>query len=118
MPLRFAVVPTSHADARQMLAGFHAEIRARFGFDLSRQAAPEDMDAPGGRFLVAYDGDKPVAGGGIRTWEPGVCEIKRMYVAQDARGHGYGRELLDALEAAASDAGFRRIVLDTLASHI
>lgn len=117
MNLRFAVVPSSHPDARQMLAGFFAEIRARLGFDLSYQSSAADMDAPGGRFVVAYEGDRPVAGGGIRTWEPGVCEIKRMFVAPEARRHGYGRAVLEALEQAARDAGFTRIVLDTLGSH-
>jgi GNAT superfamily N-acetyltransferase len=116
--LRFAVVPTSHADARRLLAQFYAEIRARFGFDLSRQASIEDMDPPGGRFIVAYEGDVPVACGGFRTWEPGVCEVKRMFVANEARRHGYGRALLSAIEQAARDAGFRRSVLDTLNAHV
>jgi GNAT superfamily N-acetyltransferase len=117
VPLRFAVVPTSHAHARQMLAGYYGEIRKRFGFDVSRQAAVEDMDPPGGRFVVAYEDDEPVASGGIRSWEPGVCEIKRMFVAPKVRRHGYGRALLEALEKTAREAGFRRIVLDTLDSH-
>ncbi len=116
MSLRFDVVPTSHPDARRMLAAYYAEIRKRFGFDVSRQAAPEDMDPPGGRFVVAYEGETPVASGGIRTWEPGVCEIKRMFVAPDARRHGHGRAVLEALERTAREAGFRRIVLDTMGS--
>ena len=74
MPLRFAVIPTSHPDAKRMLAGYYREIRERFGFDVSRQLAPEDMDPPGGRFLVAYDEGEPVASGGVpfslRTGEP------------------------------------------------
>jgi GNAT superfamily N-acetyltransferase len=118
MPLHIAQVQTSHPDARRMLAGYFAEIRQRFGFDMSGQAAPEDMDPPGGRFLVAYDGDEPVASGGIRTWEAGVCEIKRMYVTAPARRLGHGRVLLEALEKAARAAGFRRVVLDTLGSHV
>ena len=115
--LRFAVMPTSHPDARRMLAAFFAEIRTHLGFDLSRQASLEDMDPPGGRFVVAYEEDRPVASGGIRTWEPGVCEIKRMFVAPGVRRHGYGRAVLEALERTAREAGFRRVVLDTLGSH-
>jgi GNAT superfamily N-acetyltransferase len=116
--LRFEVVPTSHPDARALLAEYYREIRRRFGFDVSHQADVREMDPPGGRFLVAYEDDRPVASGGIRTWEPGVCEIKRMYVAHAERRHGYGRKMLDALERSAREAGFRRIVLDTLASHL
>jgi GNAT superfamily N-acetyltransferase len=114
MAFRSSVLPTSHADARTMLAGFFAEIRSRFGYDVSHQAASEDMDPPGGRFVVGYEDDRPVACGGIRTWEPGVCEIKRMFVARGSRRRGYGRLLLAAIEQAAREAGFRRIVLDTL----
>jgi GNAT superfamily N-acetyltransferase len=117
MALRIAVLPTSHPDARRMLAGYFAEIRTRFGFDVSRQAAAEDMDPPGGRFVVAYDDDTPIASGGIRTWEPGVCEIKRMFVTPDARRKGHGRAVLEALERTAREAGFHRIVLDTMGSH-
>lgn len=118
MPLRFAVVPTSHPDARQMLARYYAEIRKRFGFDVSRQAEVEDMDPPGGRFVVAYEDERPVACGGFRTWEPGVCEVKRMFVALEARRRGTARELLAFLEQTARAAGFRRSVLDTLDSHV
>jgi len=115
--LHFVVVPTSHPDARRLLAAFFTEIRSRFGYDLSRQALLEDMDPPGGRFVVAYEGDRAVACGGIRTWEPGVCEIKRMFVATDARRHGHGKAVLEALERTAREAGFQRVVLDTLGSH-
>ena len=101
-----------------MLASYFSEIRARFHFDASGQAAAEEMDPPGGRFFIAYDDDRPVASGGIRTWEPGVCEIKRMFVAPTARRHGYARKLLEAIEAEARAAGFHRIVLDTLGSHL
>ena len=118
VPLRFAAVPTSHADARKLLADYYGEIRQRFGFNVSGQAAAEDMDPPGGRFVIAYEGEEPVASGGIRTWEPGVCEIKRMYVTPAARRLGHGRALLEALERAAVELGFRRIVLDTLDSHV
>lgn len=116
--LRFAEVLTSHPDARELLARFHAEVRARFRVNLSQQVSFEDLEPPGGRFLVAYDGDRPVACGGFRTWEPGVCEIKRMYVEPEARRHGHGRALLAAIEDAARAAGFHRCVLDTLDSHV
>src|SRR5579859_1606540 len=109
--LRIAVVPTSHPEAEKMLAEYYAEIRKRFGFGVKGQADAADMDPPGGRFLIAYEDDRPVASGGIRTWEPGVCEIKRMYVVPDARRRGYGRQLLAAVERVAAEAGFRRIVL-------
>jgi ribosomal protein S18 acetylase RimI-like enzyme len=51
--------------------------------------------------------------GGFRVLEPGVVEIKRMYVAAGARGRGLSRRMLAALEAAAAEQGAQRVVLCT-----
>jgi putative acetyltransferase len=40
-------------------------------------------------------------------------EIKRMFVAEQARGRGVGRALLEAVEAAARDRGIRTLRLET-----
>jgi len=76
-------------------------------------ASPSDFSPPTGAFLVIYVGGKPVAGGGIKRDEDGVAEIKRMYVAPEARRQGLGRRLLEALEDKARELGYARIRLDT-----
>ena len=73
---------------------------------------PDEMVAPGGQFLVGYEDERPVAIGGVRRLEDGVCEIKRMYVVPDARSRGVGRALLKALENAAAELGYTRARLD------
>ncbi len=73
---------------------------------------PDEMVAPDGAFLVGYDGDRPIAIGGLRRLEDGACEIKRMYVVPDARSRGAGRALLAALEATARELGYDRVRLD------
>ena len=73
---------------------------------------PDEMAAPDGAFLVGYDGERPIAIGGLRRLEAGICEIKRMYVVPEARTRGAGRALLAALEAAARDLGYERARLD------
>jgi GNAT superfamily N-acetyltransferase len=72
----------------------------------------DEMVAPGGVFLVGYEDGVPVACGGLRRLEDGVCEIKRMYVVEGARSRGIGRALLEALEAAARGLGYERVRLD------
>ncbi len=45
---------------------------------------------------------------------PGLCEIKRVYVDDAARGLGAGRALMTGAMARAAADGHRRMVLDTM----
>ena len=74
------------------------------------------MVPPDGVFVVVYEDGVPVAGGGVRRLGPDVAEVKRMFVLPSARGRGYGRRVLVALEAAAAELGYRRLRLDTAQS--
>jgi ribosomal protein S18 acetylase RimI-like enzyme len=62
---------------------------------------------------VAQLGAEPVGCGALRFGADGVCEIKRMWVARDARGMGLGRRLLEALETRAAEQGARVLRLET-----
>jgi GNAT superfamily N-acetyltransferase len=82
--------------------------------------AAEHFEPPLGLYLVAYDGDSPVASGGWRLQDAseegfadGDAEIKRMFVMREARGRGLARALLAELEASATAAGRTRMVLET-----
>ena len=70
---------------------------------------------PHGTFLVVYDGADAIACGGIRSLGDGTAELKRMYVAPEARGRGVGTQLLRRLEDEARTLGFERLRLDTAA---
>jgi GNAT superfamily N-acetyltransferase len=76
-----------------------------------------EMEPPGGAFLVLEEDGAAVACGGLRTLEPGLGEVKRMYVAPAARRRGHARRILLALEDAARAAGLRRLRLDTNAQQ-
>ena len=79
--------------------------------------------APGaGIFVVARWHGRPVGCGALRCIRnpdlvrevgPNAAEIKRMYVAPDSRGRGFGRAVLDRLEAEARALGVSRLVLET-----
>src|SRR5215210_6706277 len=79
--------------------------------------------APGsGIFIVARLHGRPIGCGALRRVRedtlvrelgPDVGELKRMYVAQEVRGQGVGRALLERLEAEARTLGLNRIVLET-----
>jgi GNAT superfamily N-acetyltransferase len=70
--------------------------------------------APGrGAFLVAYLDGAPVACGAVRLLDAAAAEVKRMFVVDEARGRGFGRQMLEALESQARDLGATRLVLET-----
>jgi ribosomal protein S18 acetylase RimI-like enzyme len=49
----------------------------------------------------------------VKTLEPGVGEIKRMWVHPELRGAGVGRKLLAALEVSSAELGHHTVRLDT-----
>ena len=80
----------------------------------------EDFTPPNGGFLVGYLDGRPVAMGGWRfapyaapAGAERAAEIKRMYVATAARGRGFGRAVLTALEDDARATGADWMVLET-----
>jgi GNAT superfamily N-acetyltransferase len=83
--------------------------------DLGRVYAP-----PRGAVLLARPaGDPgPAAVGvvGITDFGDDRVELKRMYVAPEARGSGAGRALAERAIARARELGYRQMLLDTVAS--
>jgi len=68
---------------------------------------------PNGRTMVVSLGDQIVAGGAYRRRSDTVCELKRLYVIDSARGLGLGRKLSNALIALAQQDGYGLMQLDT-----
>ena len=68
---------------------------------------------PNAAWIVLYEDDEAVACAGLRELEPGVAEIKRMFVKPRARGRGLARRMLAELEGIAREAGQREVRLFT-----
>jgi ribosomal protein S18 acetylase RimI-like enzyme len=99
-------------------AGFRALVAdalAEFGFRVD-PVLERDLDDPARYYdavFVAEDGSTVVGSVALRLVEPGVAELKRMYVLPDRRRQGLGRALLARGLEWARDRGVRRIRLDT-----
>jgi ribosomal protein S18 acetylase RimI-like enzyme len=103
---------------RTLFEEYAAALGVDLGFqDFERELAelPGDYAPPGGRLLLALD-PLPVGCVALRPYEPGTCEMKRLYVRPDYRGTGLGRRLVEAIVAAGRDAGYERMRLDTMPS--
>lgn len=119
------VVPLASDDpvALALVAALEAYLGVRYEdldedseVDLSLVAVePADVAPPWGTFLIARLGGRPVGCGALRAVvdRPGVAEVKRMYVAPEARGRGVARALLAALEADARHLSYRGLILET-----
>jgi putative acetyltransferase len=83
-------------------------------FDRELAELPGDYAPPGGVLLVARVDGRVAGSVAAHQWQPGVCEMKRLFVRDEFRGAGCGHALVQSVIAWARDAGYQRILLDTL----
>jgi DNA-binding MarR family transcriptional regulator len=110
-----AAMETLSPVARHCLDAYADELDSRFpgGFDQADLVPPADARGKRGAFVVAREHEKAVGCGVIRTMEPGVGEIRHVWVAPSARRIGLGRRLLAELERQALARNLGIVKLDT-----
>ena len=99
------------------MRAYFAELdrRSESGFDATAgiSAEPHEVTPPAGLFLVAYLRGEPVGCGAVKHHPGEASEIKRMWVAEPARGLGIARRLLAELEKEAVASGASTAHLET-----
>jgi GNAT superfamily N-acetyltransferase len=116
MATEFRVESAESAISLVLQEAFFADIAARYpGWSpgSSQSVEPSELGPPGGVWLVAYLDGVPVGCGGLQALDPETGEIRRIYLAGEARSRGIGRKLLHELERHARDLGYRRVRLTT-----
>jgi len=88
------------------------------GFEEELAALPGKYAPPSGELFLAGAGENPPCGCvALRPFgEEGWCEMKRLYVAPEGRGHGLGGALVEAVIGEGRALGYSAMVLDTLPS--
>lgn len=85
------------------------------GFDQELAGLPGAYAPPSGRLYLATIADAVAGCIALRAMdEDEVCEMKRLFVREEFRGMGIGRQLAERVVADARAAGYRRMRLDTL----
>lgn len=112
--------PLDDPDVQDLIGEVQLEYVRRYGGPDDTELAPHEFEPPRGVFLLAVADGVPAGIGGWRAPEHshrGVrdddAEIKRMYVRASMRRRGVAARVLGALERTATDAGRRRMILET-----
>ena len=112
-----AVESPTTAAAQFCMGSYFTELEDRFegGFDPARSISAEadELAEPRGLLLVARLRSDPVGCGALKFHGSQPVEIKRMWVAPEARGLGLGRRLLSELEEHARRHGATVARLET-----
>lgn len=83
------------------------------GFEEELAGLPGKYSPPNGRLYLAYI-DYELAGCiAMRQLAEGACEMKRLFLRENARGRGLGSQLIEKLIAAAREIGYKKMRLDT-----
>lgn len=88
-------------------------INAIYPDDKYHAALAQPYMRPTGLKRLALQGQTPVGCGTIHTIGPDTAEIKRVFIAPQARGGGAGRALMMQLITDCREMSFDRILLDT-----
>lgn len=112
---------------RERIVALLTEYESAIGVSLCFQnfageleGLPGDYAPPGGELILAREPETGELIGCVAVrsvaGKPGMCEMKRLYVREQARGSGLGRTLALAAFAQARRIGYTTMCLDTLPS--
>jgi carbonic anhydrase len=123
MTVVLRTLSATDGEALEQVRQYFRNYAGWLGVDLSYQNFDQEMaslpgaySAPEGRLYFAEVDGRPAGCVGVRalSGSEGVCEMKRLYVTPEERGHGVGAALALAAIKAAKEIGYRKLMLDTV----
>jgi putative acetyltransferase len=112
-----AETPSQIAQARELFLEYAQSLGFSLcfqNFDKELAALPGDYAPPAGRLLLAEFEGQLAGCAALHPLEPGICEMKRLYLRPNFRGKSLGRALADRIIAEARQIGYQRMRLDTV----
>ncbi|MEO1789646.1 MAG: GNAT family N-acetyltransferase [Pseudomonadota bacterium] len=110
--LEISIEAPTHDDSRTLIEDSNRSLAKHYSKEECFSFSAEELSAPNVEFFVARRGGRPV-GCVALVDHLTYGEVKRLFVAEAARGVGVGAALMAALEDAARDIGLRAIRLET-----
>ena len=109
----------TEADIEDARAIFR-EYEQWLGLSLCFQSFEEELanlpgfySPPDGRLYLAKADGETVGCIGLRKLSESICEMKRLYLRESARGKGVGLALIERVIADAREIGYAKMRLDT-----
>ncbi|WP_438447540.1 GNAT family N-acetyltransferase [Gorillibacterium sp. sgz5001074] len=106
-------VDTKDRDLHGLIAKLDEDLYRRYPADEVFVLDFNDPDIAEVRFIVAYDGERPVGCGAIRPLDDEAVELKRFYVEPEVRRRGVAARMLAFLEDMARELGYEILRLET-----
>jgi ribosomal protein S18 acetylase RimI-like enzyme len=83
-------------------------------FDAELEQLPGFYGLPRGRLILCHVDEKPAGCIALKPLEPGICEMKRLFVRPEFRGRHLGLTLSKHIISEARLIGYRAMRLDTI----
>jgi putative acetyltransferase len=109
--------PAQIAQARELFLEYAQSLSFSLcfqNFEKELAGLPGDYAPPDGRLLLAMYEDQLAGCVALHKLEPGICEMKRLYLRPQFRGKRLGRALADRIIVEARQIGYQRMRLDTV----
>ena len=105
---------------QEAMLALHRSAIEGFALGMSQHQDEADLVAiedvylrTNGEFLLGLVGARVIAMGGFKRLSKDTAELRRMRIARELQGRGYGTLLLRELERRAYQSGIRTFYLDT-----
>ena len=85
--------------------------------DVALDSMTETYNKPTSAYYIIEDQGKIIGGAGIAqldNYEGNVCELQKMYFLPEARGRGFGRQMMEICLQKAKSFGYEQCYLETL----
>lgn len=109
---QFKRTDSSNADFQRLVAELDKDLAIRDGDEHAFFAQFNKTDTIK-HVVMASENEIPVGCGALKEYEPGIMEIKRMFVLPEQRGKGIASLVLSELEQWAKELNYSKCILET-----